>query len=451
MMKQNPRQFLPLLLLLGGLALYLSGQVSAEIAARDIPNAPDWDDEAPKLISIDQVGPDIADRPYIAAAPNGNTLIIVYNRRMSAGNDKDPYFSRSTNGGQSWTSPAPIHISLGTAFNSLEVNLDIDASDTGHAVWVEEDTKIRYSREPNWGNNNPVPIDEVIFQASSPQIIASGSNTLDIIWTAADSGNSQVFHRRSTNGGNNWSAENFVSPANVEALYTDFAIDDNGILHLVWEQTYVVNAQQGSYIYYTRGTPSGPSINWSTPARIGDVSGDPDESGPIGLHDRSARRPIILAADGRLHVAFTTHWQSSSQWIHYVTCSSACQNSQNWSDDTSISGKVVGANAIYPIDLVSDIFSVRGCVHVYFHGITDTLEDNELILGVNSCDNWASLGRDVVTQPQTQSLHTSAVLTDEFIHMVYEQTGNQGTTRQIYYRRGLPPPFALYLPFTVKD
>jgi hypothetical protein len=57
----------------------------------------------------------------------------------------------------------------------------------------------------------------------------------------------------------------------------------------------------------------------------------------------------------------------------------------------------------------------------------------------------------VVTQPQTQSLHTSAVLTDDFIHMVYEQTGNQGTTRQIYYRRGLPPPFALYLPFTVKD
>ena len=221
-MKQNLRQFLPLLLLLG-LSLYLSGQVSAEIAARDIPNAPDWDDEAPKLIS-DTGGPNIADRPYIAAAPNGNKLIIVYNRRMSAGNDKDPYFSRSTNGGQNWTSPAPIYTSLGTAFNSLEVNLEIDANGTGHAVWVEADTQIRYSREQNWGSSS-IPIDDVFVQASSPQIVASGSNTLDIIWTAANLGLTQVFHKRSTNGGNSWSAENSVSPSNVEALFTDFAID----------------------------------------------------------------------------------------------------------------------------------------------------------------------------------------------------------------------------------
>ena len=447
MMKQNLRQFLPLLLLLG-LSLYLSGQVSAEIAARDIPNAPDWDDEAPKLIS-DTGGPNIADRPYIAAAPNGNKLIIVYNRRMSAGNDKDPYFSRSTNGGQNWTSPAPIYTSLGTAFNSLEVNLEIDANGTGHAVWVEADTQIRYSREQNWGSSS-IPIDDVFVQASSPQIVASGNNTLDIIWTAANLGLTQVFHKRSTNGGNSWSAENSVSPSNVEALFTDFAIDNNGILHVIWEQTYIAGAQQGSYIYYTRGTPSGPSINWSTPARIGDVSGDPDGGGPIEQHARSARRPVILAANGRLHVAFTTHWQDASQWVYYVTCSAACQNGQNWSIESSISGAVVGVNANSPKYIVSDIFTVKGCIYTYFHGIDDTLENNELILGVNSCDGWSSIGRDVVTQPQTQSLHTSSVLTDDFVHMVYEQTGNQGTTRQIYYRRGLPPPFNLYLPFMAK-
>jgi hypothetical protein len=329
--------------------------------------------------------------------------------------------------------------------------LAIDANGTGHAVWVESDTKILYAKESNWDGGNPTELDNVLIQASSPKIIASGINTLDIIWTATGTGLTRVWHRRSTNGGNSWSAKSPISPATVEALFTDFAVDGNGNLNVVWEQTDTNNPQTGAFIHYRKGTVSGSTITWSTPIRIGDVSADPDGNGPIPANGRSARRPIIVAADGRLHVAFTTHWQDASQWVHFVACSSACQNISNWSDDTPVSGTVVGVNANSPKYIVSDIFSVRGCIHIYFHGIDSTLQNNELILGVNSCDNWASFGRDQVTEPQLQSLHTSSVLTEEFIHMVYEQTGNQGSTRQIYYRRGLPPPFTLYLPFAVKD
>lgn len=459
MMKHNLKQFLPFFLLLG-LTFYLSGQADAEIVARDIPHAPDWDGMAPKLISVDQTGPDIADRPFIEAAPNGNKLIIVYNRSNTSGNDKDPYFSRSTNGGQTWSSPAPIYVSLGSAHNSLEVNLAVDNSGTGHAVWREVIStnpsfpifRIMYAKESNWGGTNPTIVDEAGISASSPKIIASGNNTLDMVWTSFDfADGANVFHKRSTDGGNNWSTKDPISPTDVESLFTDVTIDDNGNLHVVWEQDYIIGADTGAYIYYARGAVSGSSVNWSTPARIGDVSDDPDGNGPIGEHDRSARRPIILAEGNRLYVAFTTHWQDSSQWVHYVTCSSGCQNSQNWSDDISISGAAVGVNANSPKYMVSDIFSIRGCVYVYFHGIDDTLENNELILGVNNCDNWSSLGRDMVTLPQKQSLHTSSVLTEEFVHMVYEQTGNEGTTRQIYYRRGTPPPFSLYLPFTARN
>ena len=448
------KHLLPFVVLLS-LTLYLSDQASAEIAVRDIPHAPDWGTAAPKIISIDTGGTNVADRPFIDAAPNSNKLIVVYNRKMSAGNDKDPYFSRSTNNGQTWSAPAPIHTSPGVDFNSLEVNLEIDAAGVGHAVWVEVDNtvpnnRIMYAKESNWGNNTPTIIDTAIFQASSPQIIASGANTLDIVWTALDFGNSQVWHRRSTNGGNSWSAEQAVSPANAEALFTDIAIDDQGKLHVVWEQTDTANPQIGAFIYYSQGTAVGSSINWSPAIRIGDVSDDPDGTGPIEANSRSARRMAILAHNGRLHVAFTTHWQDSAQWVHYVTCPASCQNAQNWSDDKSISGEVVGVNANSPKYIVSDILSVRGCVYIYFHGIDDTLENNELILGVNSCDSWATLGRDIVTQPQTQSLHASLVQANEFVHIVYEQTGNEGSTRQIYYQRGLPPPYSLYLPFIAK-
>ena len=448
MMKYNLRQFLPLLILIG-LTLYVSGRAGAEIAARDIPHAPDWDGTAPMLIS-DTGGPNVADRPYIDAAPNGNKLIIVYNRKMSVGNDKDPYFRRSTNGGQSWTSPAPIHTSLGEAFNSLQINLEIDASGTGHAVWAEADKTIMYSREPNWGNNSPTVIYTADVEASNPQIVAIGTSTLHLVWAATDFnlGLPQIWYKRSTNGGTSWSTNTQISPNAPEATRPHMTIDDQGNLHVVWEQTDPQDPLI-TYIYYTKGTVSGSSVNWSNAVPIGDVSEDPDGSGPIPA-GRSARRPVILVADGRLHVGFTTFWQDASQWVYYVTCSSSCQNGQNWSDNTPVSGAVVGVNANSPKYIVSDIFSLSGCIQIYFHGIDDTLQSNELILGVNSCDGWFSVGRDVVTQPQVQSLHTSAVPTDDFIHMVYEQTGNQGTTRQIYYRRGLPPPFNLYLPFMAK-
>jgi hypothetical protein len=459
MMKNYLKRFLPLLLLLG-LTLYLSGQASAEITARDTPHAPDWDSSTPMLIS-GTGAPNVADRPYIDVAPNGTKLIIVYNRRMSAEeDDTDPYFRRSINGGQTWSSPAPIYTSLSDEFQSLEINLEIDGNGIGHAVWREVVRTnpsspvftIMYSKEPNWGNNTPTIIDEAGISASSPKIISSSNNTLDIIWTAFDFvDGANVFHKRSTNGGNTWSAEEAISPSDVETFFPDIAVDNTGHLHVVWEQDYIDGSNTGAYIYYTMGTVSGSSINWSNPIRIGDVSADPDGNGPIEEHDLSARRPTILAADGRLHVAFTTHWQDASQWVYYVTCSSTCQNIQNWSDAMSFSGAIVGVNANSPKNIVSDIFSGRGCIYIYFHGIDSTLQNNELILGVNSCDNWWELGRDQVTQPQLQSLHTSSVLTEEFIHMVYEQTGNQGSTRQIYYRRGLPPPFTLYLPFAVKD
>ena len=453
------RRFLPLILLLG-LTLYLSGRANAEITARDIPHAPDWDITTPLLIS-DTEAPNVADRPYIAAAPNSNKLIIVYNRKMSSDvDDTDPYFSRSTNNGQTWSSPAPIHTSLSDEFNSLEVNLAIDNGGTGHVVWREDVRTnpslpvftIMYSRESNWGNQSPTIIDENMIQASSPQIIASDNNVLDIIWTALDlnTGVSRVWHRRSTNGGTSWSAKNPVSPSTEEALFADIDIEDNGKLHVAWEQTDTANPQIGAFIYYSQGTVSGSSINWSNAIRIGDVSDDPDGNGPITVDSRSARRMKILTANNRLHVAFTTHWQDSSQWVHYVTCSSSCQNSQSWSDDISVSGEVVGVNANSPKYIVSDLFDARGCIYVYFHGIDDTLENNELILGTNSCDGWSTNGRDQVTQPQTQSLHTSSTQTEGFVHIVYEQTVNQGSTRQIYYRRGLPPPYSLYLPFMAK-
>ena len=439
------RLYLPLFILLG-LTFCLSQWVHAEITARETPHAPDWQGTATTISEAGQV----ADSPFLAASANGNKLIVVFNRRIGAGNNKDPYYNRSTNGGATWlASPAPIYTSL--TESSLEVNVTIDGSGTGHAVWVESEYRVLYAAEPSWGGSTPTPISDDItdIQASNPQIVATGSNTLHVIWSATNaiSGLTQIWHKRSDNGGSTWSAKDLVSSNALEAIAPHMSADGQGNLHVVWEQTSNISEFK-SYIYYTKGTVSGQAINWSTAVRIGDV----DDVGD----NWSARQPKI-SATGRLRVAFTAFednevGEDDLEFVHYVTCSSNCQTSQNWSNDQNISGTALRINANLPNRyIVSDIFEVRGCAYIYFHGIDNIfVENNEQIIGANSCDGWSAgrNGRDVITQPQNQSLHVSAAITDAWIHVVYEQGDSEGqtTTRQIYYLRGAPPPYTVLLP-----
>jgi hypothetical protein len=222
------------------------------------------------------------------------------------------------------------------------------------------------------------------------------------------------------------------------------AIDNSGNLNVVWEEETGVSLP--SYVAYVKGTPTGNTLNWSNPRRIGNMTAD--------LIGRVPKRPNIIADGNRLLVSFTAFkdnpaQQKDSQWVHYVTCPSSCQSLQNWSEDNNLSGALLSVNANSPKYIVADLFNVRGCIHAYYHGINeDQLENNERIFGTNNCDAWATVGRDVVTAATSQSLHVSVAATDDWVHMVYEQTGNQSqnTTRQIYYRRGLPPPFTVVLP-----
>ena len=435
--------YLPLILL--GLTLYFSYQAKAAILARQTPHAPDWG--AAKRIS-DTNAPNLAERPFIDASPNGDKLIIVYNRQMSSTNfDTDPYFSRSTNDGQTWTSPAPIHTSLGVANKSVQVNLEIDANDVGHAVWVEKINIIYYSKEPNWGNDNPVEIHTANIgvggTVANPQIVASGNNTLDIIWTVQENSLPQIWHARSTNGGASWS--NGVQITNgIQAFFPHIVVDETNNLHIVWEDTDPADLQI-THIGYMKGTSSGNSVNWSNAIKIADVTNDDPTTSKI------ARRPKILTDGNHLHVAFTAYHDDETQWIHYVSCTRNCTNAQNWPTSENISINTLGVNSNAPKYLVSDIALSRNCVYVYFHGIDDVQANNEIVLGTNKCDAWS--GRDnQITNPQAQSLHASLALTPGWIHLVYDERagGTSGTTRQIYYLRGEAPPYTLALPFIAR-
>lgn len=412
----------------------LHQSATAEPAAPE--TSPEWMN--PTMVSTNS--PYGAKRPFMAAAPNGKTIMIVYNRQMSGNdNDRDPYYSLSTNNGNTWSSSAAIHNSPGTSSDSVKVNVVFDSTNKAHAVWTE-DLDLKYAGQNSWPTNNggnpPQTLSSPTLSpgASDAVIVASGNNTLDVVWSEPDSGGAvQINHARSTNGGASWPIKGPVADTPPTSRVPAVAVEA-GVIHVVWEENEIPN----SVIYYARSTSiTSSSVTWSAPVPIS------DQSNP----QANARQPRIIADGNTLHVSFTDYISQNSQSVHHLQCSAQCTTPGNWSNPSSnpVSGQLVGANANSPYDVFGDLAQHGRCTYLYFHGTTTT--NNEIILGVNSCDGWTGSARDEVTTTQTQSLAPNlAGHNDWWLYLTFE-AGTADGIHQIYFVRNKP---GLYLPVIQK-
>jgi hypothetical protein len=414
------------------LATLLPRLAEAEPAEPEAPNlSPNWSPE----ILISTNSPNGAIQPAIKAAPDGHTVTIVYSAVLSGG-DHDVYYSQSSDYGQpaTWSSPQPIHNSAGGA-DSLQVRFAYDASNVAHAVW-REGNALFYKRGNNWGNNNTgaqtLSNPTEVPGASNPDIVASGSATLDVIWSEGalpNEPNPNIYHKRSINGGAIWSAKKHIYEGPPTSEFPSLVIAQSGQLHAVWQENLIT----GAVIYYSQGTPSGANVTWSLQ--------------PIAISNRSgatsARQPQITARGNTLHVSYTDYISQDQQAVHHLQCSSQCVNINQWiPTNNPVSGPFVGANPSNPFNVVSTITSFRGCTLVYFHGtVSDLPKDKEIIWGVNSCDGWSASVRDQVTATQVRAINPSIVTqNDWWLYLTYEQAE---TIRQVYFVRSKPD---VYLP-----
>jgi hypothetical protein len=437
--------------LLAGLTISFHQITVAETVAtavRASKHAPEWDAASEKKLSSDTgaADPNIAARPYIQIAPNG-TIMIVYNKQMTdLSTDRDPYYVRSTNNGTSWSAPAAIFTSPGEANRSLQVHFDYAANSVAHAVWSESEKILRYAREGTPWISQPLAVAQTGGSVDNPKIIASGSNTLDIVWAQNDGLGPRIRHTRSNNGGSNWSMIGTL-PGDFDSRFPAFVNGPDGKLHVIWEQDFIEQGVVKSVVMYAQGTPASGNVTWSLPVKISKLGNGAN---------KDAERPEIEMVGSSLQVTFTVrrNLSNDTQFVYLTKCSSGCTNASNWTQlSTPISGQSVAVNADSPTFIVSDLIYARGCLYAYFHGIVGDKEPNEQILGVNHCDNWSSSPRDEVTLPTTQAVNPSYDVSDEWMHLAYERASEQGgeNIREIYYIRGELPPLTLYLPFIAKN
>lgn len=138
-----------------------------------------------------------------------------------------------------------------------------------YAVWKDSryssSGDIYFRRSTNAGTSW---ISEIAFanneiQAINPSI-ASLLSTLHVVWEDYRDGNAEIYYRRSTNGGANWGSDVRLSNAAGFSEFPAVAVSADGSVHVVWRDDR--NGSGNTEIYYKRSTNGG--LTWGSEVRL---------------------------------------------------------------------------------------------------------------------------------------------------------------------------------------
>jgi hypothetical protein len=205
----------------------------------------------------------------LASDRNGN-LYAVWNSEFS-GAPLD--FSRSFDGGETFSAPQPI------ATSATAQHIAADANGTIFVVWTNG--TISLTRSTDGGNtfSTPAPISDATKTASSPLLAVTPKGTVTVLWQYSDGSRCDIWSRSSSDAGESFSQAVNVSKSSACASlagvdcctwgvnYEDdhqMQVDSQGDINLVWDDSSLG-------VMFCRSVDGGATF--SAPMRISDVQG----------------------------------------------------------------------------------------------------------------------------------------------------------------------------------
>jgi len=415
--------FLPVIVAIG-LYLWIYTAVSAESLSPTDATRINWENEKP----ITAVSTE-AEVPEIAVSPNYPTttiMTVAYHREKDLNEFAfDIYYAQSTDRGDSWPITGTIHAQENR--NSSQIDIDYDTNNIVHAVWLMGTDTIVYADETMWVNNMTTTLG-MGDDSLTPAIVASGSITLDVVWSGFNGMGYSIYHMRSTSGGATWPAEPtpISTRTTIPILSTPALAVHGSKVYAAWEDNPNFPDDQG-IIYYTE---SSDGMSWDTPI-------------PVSNPDHNAHEASIIIDDTRVTVVYTHRADRVSQWLYRTTCllNDDCTQTTNWtphSEIEQISGAAVGVNAESPWNVFSDLIEYDGCTYAHFHGTSPIFaQENEVIWSTSSCNEWTvNDDTQALTAPQVQTVFPSLAKDDTYLYLVYQQNKVGDENHQIVFQRG---------------
>ena len=175
------------------------------------------------------------------------------------------YYKRSTDGGVTWSADLRLTNSvLSSRSNSMTTSGPIV-----HIAWHDwrngvSNPEIYYKRSTNGGLNwsTDFRLTNNSTETYSPSIAAAGSNVY-IVWDDfVTTGNSEIYFRSSTDNGVNWGNETRLTNNSASSEHASLIAEPSGLLHIAWTDRRDGNEE----IYYKRSLNMG--ANWDIDVRL---------------------------------------------------------------------------------------------------------------------------------------------------------------------------------------
>jgi hypothetical protein len=300
---------------------------------------------------------------------------------------------------------------------------------------------------------------------SNTWAVAAGGDTVHAVWTDNRDGNDEIYHKRSTDAGATWEADQRLTNVDRRSWCPSVAVA-GATVHVVWEDNRDVDWFD---VYYQRSTDAGAT--WSGDLKLSAsgmafgpslaVSGDtvhvvwdglPSDTAGIPLEVYYARstdagatwdsvvrltndtadyawQPAVAAAGSTVHVA----WYDGRNGPAYpaeIYYKRSTNNGATWSGDVRLTNSAPASEWV-------SIAAADNRVHVVW---TDTRDSGTYEIYYKcSTDNGATwppspAGDQRLTSPDGQnSYFPSVAATGANVHLVWNDTRGSGTA-EVYYK-----------------
>jgi len=170
--------------------------------------------------------------------------------------------ARSDNGGTSFSKVFTYHPASGSP---LSPALAIGSDSTLHLTWADNSSsrQVRYARSTNQGASFSTPLTIATgSNLSRPVIAVDGVGHVYIAYINGDTNPSEIYFAKSTNSGTSFSAGVNITNNTGTSINPNLAVDSTGILYMAWQDTTPGNYDS----LFTRSTDFGTTF--STPVDI---------------------------------------------------------------------------------------------------------------------------------------------------------------------------------------
>ena len=289
------------------------------------------------------------------ALDTGNNISIAWVDWRSG--NQDIWFSRSTNGGQSFS--ANVLVNLVTTNAQTEVHIAVDPVDPMliHTVWSDTraagNPDIYYANSTDGGLSfNPssrVNNDAGAAEQVSPAIAVAPNRDVHVVWRDARLAGkgTDIYAARSTNRGGSWIYPSTAwvndDSGNAAQQEPTIAVDRSGTIYVAW--TDYRSGTTAPDIYASRSTNGG--VSFGANVKIN------DDAGPV-----FQIQPSLAANGGKIAVAWAdTRTAGSTNWDIYASTST---DGLTWSANVKVNDESLAAIQLQPsvgMDSNGDVFA----------------------------------------------------------------------------------------------